>query len=48
MQCTIVCDCGRSITVDRNDRNAECPGCYASYAVTITQLQKGKESLESR
>ncbi len=39
MNCTITCDCGRSIRVDTTDRYAECPGCRAGYAVTITRVR---------
>ena len=39
MRCTITCTCGRSLSVDPDDRYADCPGCGASYAVTITQLK---------
>ena len=38
MDCSISCECGRSIEVDGTDRHVECPACGAVYAITITQI----------
>ena len=44
MRCMLVCDCGRSIPFDPENRHSKCPDCHASYAVTITQIQASPES----
>jgi len=38
MDCTISCECGRSIEVTGTDHHVACPDCGTVYAVTITRI----------
>ena len=38
MDCTISCECGRSIEATGTDHHVACPDCGTVYAVTITQI----------
>lgn len=38
MDCTISCECGRSVGATETDCRVECPECGTVYAITITRI----------